>query len=107
MEVLQQILILQLRLQSLLRLNQHQFHCYTVSPSNTLVNGDSVKINISATDPNGKSLDYTWNATDGVLSSTKGLDITWIPPSEPGEYTISVLVKNDIGGTLLALRMLL
>ena len=72
---------------------------FTVSPNKTLVNGDTVTLNINAVDPNDRQLDYTWSATDGVLSATKGLDVKWMPPTTPGAYSISVLVTNDLGGS--------
>lgn len=57
--------------------------------------------------PDGSVLDYTWSATKGYLSSTKGQMVSWTPQKadgslEAGIATIQVLVSNGKGGTAQA-----
>jgi hypothetical protein len=57
---------------------------------------------ISATDPDGDKLTYTWLADNGTLK-TDGNTATWISPAVMGKYNITVVVSDgnghDIRGT--------
>ncbi len=43
-------------------------------------------------------LTYAWSATGGVIQGS-GTDVIWISPKELGEYTITVVVKDEKGNT--------
>lgn len=71
----------------------------TASPTSTSQPGQAISIQVSAYDPKGENLRYTWSATGGTLSSTTGTLITWKAPSAAGTYIVQVLVTNDSGGS--------
>lgn len=73
----------------------------TASPTSISQPGQSISIQIDAYDPSGGNLRYTWSATGGVLASTSGTLITWKSPSSAGTYTVTVLVANDGGGSVV------
>ncbi|MNR94121.1 PKD domain protein [compost metagenome] len=70
----------------------------SASPTN-LTTGQPITFDVKASDPNGKSLEYRWNATGGVISANVGQSISWTPPSEPNTYPVQVTVTNSDGLT--------
>jgi len=69
----------------------------SVNPSSVLP-GESSIITCSASDSDGDTLTYSWNATGGLISGS-GAEITWIAPSEEGTYTITCIVDDGYGGS--------
>ncbi|AZR74173.1 hypothetical protein BBF96_12670 [Anoxybacter fermentans] len=65
-----------------------------ISEKTTIHPGEEVKIQVKASDPNGDSLVYTWNATGGKINGT-GSEVIWVAPQEIGEYTITVKVSDS------------
>ena len=69
----------------------------TANPS-TVGSGGRSTITCVASDPDGDSLSYTWEATGGSVPSS-GNPVIWTAPSAPGSYTIKVTVADGRGGT--------
>jgi len=65
----------------------------------TVEPGGQSRISVSAYDPDGDPLSYTWSATGGRLSSTTGpRDKTWTAPNTPGTYQVTVSVADNKPG---------
>jgi hypothetical protein len=77
----------------------------TASPSSVNVNATST-ISCEATDPNGKTMTYTWSCNGGSLSSTTGKAVTWTAPSTVGTYKITVTVSDDAASTTSTLDII-
>lgn len=80
-----------------------------IAPNPTAVahKSDVMTFTVTAHAPDGAVLDYTWSATKGYLSATKGQIVTWTPQKadgslETGLATVQVLVSNGKGGTAQA-----
>ena len=57
--------------------------------------GDTVKCWISASDPEGGTLEYLWNCTAGDFLTTRdGDSIVWRAPLHGGEFNMQVQVSN-------------
>ncbi len=66
--------------------------CPRVKPAGTAT------ITCEASDPDGDELTYTWSAERGAISG-EGAIVTWVGPSEYGDYVITVTVNDGRGGT--------
>jgi len=65
----------------------------------TVEPGGQSRISVSAYDPDGDPLSYTWSTTGGRLSSTTGPgDKTWTAPNTPGTYQVTVSVTDNKPG---------
>lgn len=80
-----------------------------IAPNPTAVahKTDVMTFTVSAYAPDGAVLDYTWSATKGYLSATKGQIVSWTPQKadgslENGLCTVQVLVSNGKGGSVQA-----
>lgn len=80
-----------------------------IAPNPTAVahKSDVMTFTVTAYAPDGAVLDYTWSATKGYLSATKGQVVSWTPQKadgslETGLATVQVLVSNGKGGTAQA-----
>jgi hypothetical protein len=69
----------------------------TASPTNLTQPGQEVAFHIEAVDLSGTP-SYTWSATGGTLTTTAGTRVGWRSPSQPGRYTVLVLVTSQSGG---------
>jgi len=58
------------------------------------VSGNPTSIGVSATDPNGGGLNYTWDFGDGSGTQTSTASPVTHTYATPGNYTIKVRVKN-------------
>jgi hypothetical protein len=54
-------------------------------------------INCEASDPDNDSLSYEWLASGGNITD-KGDTVTWFAPQETGNYTVTVVVTDELGG---------
>ncbi len=54
-------------------------------------------ISCEASDPDNDSLSYEWLASGGNITG-KGDTVTWVAPEETGDYTITVVVTDELGG---------
>jgi hypothetical protein len=51
---------------------------------------------VSLSTPNGELLVPSWEAEGGTLSSTTGDTVTWTAPSEPGSYSVTLIVSDGV-----------
>lgn len=68
-----------------------------VSPE-TVATGGSAVVTVTATDPDGDALVYTYIVTGGSVSGN-GAMADWMAPDTPGAYSITVSVNDGNGGT--------
>lgn len=69
-----------------------------MSAPQTVALSSNNRISCEASDEDGDSLSYAWNADEGAIYGT-GDTITWIAPALTGTYKISVIVSDGNGGT--------
>ena len=60
--------------------------------------GLAYSMSVSATDPDGDPLSYSWTVDDGSLNVPTSSAITWTMPSTAGFYNITVTVEDGKGG---------
>jgi hypothetical protein len=68
-----------------------------VSNPDTVGVSGTCALSCNASDPDGDNLDYTWEASAGVLNGT-GTDVTWTAPNSLGTYSVSCKVSDGQGG---------
>lgn len=68
----------------------------TAEPA-TLEREETSTITCVASDPDGDTLTYTWEASGGTVTGTGNI-VTWKAPSDAGEFVISVSVDDAKGG---------
>lgn len=56
------------------------------------------KIIISAGDPDGDVVNFSWEASQGTITGA-GREVTWLAPAKPGYYVIKVSVSDGKGGS--------
>lgn len=61
-----------------------------------------VGLTAKATDPKNRALTFTWRVDNGQLSQATGRAVTWKVPTQPGDYTATLEVKNDTGAAATA-----
>lgn len=54
-------------------------------------------ISCEASDPDNDSLSYEWLASGGNITG-KGDTVTWVAPEDIGDYNITVVVTDELGG---------
>jgi hypothetical protein len=63
--------------------------------------GDTVTFDVSATDPEGQALTFSWAASGGTLaaptSSANASQVTWAPPATGGMFTVTATVTDASG----------
>lgn len=63
--------------------------------------GDVVNFSVTASDPDGDSLGYTWEAKGGTLEDGgSSAETKWTAPMEPGPAEVTVTVSDGKGGTV-------
>ena len=62
-----------------------------------ILQGYGCEIECIASDPEGDELSYKWSANGGSISG-EGWKVTWTPPREGREVTVTVMVSDSSGG---------
>ena len=68
----------------------------------TVKRGGKVRLEATATDPDGDPLTYAWSAPAGSFSGANEAVARWTAPAEPGRVTIRVEVSDGRGGSASA-----
>lgn len=77
----------------------------SANPTQTSFPKDKISMTIKAIDKEGDLIDYTWSATKGLLSATKGTSVFWQPlksdlsDEEPGLAIITVVITDNQSGS--------
>lgn len=64
----------------------------------TVQTGQTATLTASATDPDGDSLTYQWNATEGTFSDANAARTVWTAPLQPAAVTATITVEDGRGG---------
>ena len=64
----------------------------------TLEPGQLTNLSVSATDPDGDVITYTWSAAAGTFSSQNGANTLWTAPNQEGNYPLTVTANDGRGG---------
>lgn len=70
-----------------------------ISTSNVITLCETAQIEVSATDPNGDSLTYTWSLESGTGTLRPEGAKAEFGASAPGDYPIKIAVSDGLGGT--------
>jgi len=65
--------------------------------SDSILEGDTLRITVYAHDPDGDTLVYLYQAAHGILI-VGGFEARWVAPNTPGNYSILVSVIDGKGG---------
>jgi hypothetical protein len=65
-----------------------------VAGTNTMI---GIDITCEASDPDGDTISFSWEANEGTITGTGG-EAQWLIPAEPGRYVIEVTVNDGKGG---------
>lgn len=74
----------------------------TATPSSAEVGG-TVQLEVTATDPDGDTLTYSWTATGGTFDDPTLPNPVWTAPATAGDYDITISVSD--GATPVALTI--
>jgi hypothetical protein len=66
----------------------------TVAGTDTMIGTD---ITCEASDPDGDTISFSWEANEGTITGT-GREVQWLIPAEFGRYVIEVTVNDGKGG---------
>jgi len=65
----------------------------------TLEPGQTTNLTSPATDPDGDTITYTWNAAAGTFNPQNGMNTQWTAPNQEGNYPLTVTANDGRGGT--------
>jgi len=72
---------------------------FTRVPDGAVTSGQTVTLNVTATDPDGDVLSYAWETTVGSLNQTAGTSVVWTAPAAgSGTAQTTVTVTDTNGG---------
>lgn len=77
----------------------------TANPTKVTQPHQKISLSVEAFDENGDSISYTWSATAGILSATKGELVNWTAqkldgtPEDAGTAIIQLFISDNKGGT--------
>src|SRR3989338_435351 len=78
-------------------LNRAQVISAGPTPDHASINvNQTSQVTVTASDPDGSALTYTWSATGGTISGSGAL-VTYSAPNAAGSYTITVAVSDPQG----------
>ncbi len=60
--------------------------------------GETSRLTVQATDPDGDPLRYRWTAPQGTFSPTDAAQTTWTAPNQPGTVVVTAAVEDGRGG---------
>jgi hypothetical protein len=61
--------------------------------------GIEYEVSVSAADPDGDTLEYSWSVTGGSLDNSSTNPVKWTMPDTAGDYQIEVEVNDGRGGS--------
>jgi len=61
--------------------------------------GQPTNLSSPATDPDGDTITYTWNAPSGSFNSNNGMNTIWTAPNQEGNVPLTVTANDGRGGT--------
>ncbi len=64
----------------------------------TVMVGDTVTVNVVASDPDKDELTYSWNSDGGIFINRDRSTVQWIAPTRQDDFTIDVTVRDENGG---------
>ncbi|HPG38451.1 MAG TPA: Ig-like domain-containing protein [bacterium] len=64
----------------------------------TVMVGDTVTVNVVATDPDNDELTYSWDADGGIFINRDQSSVQWIAPTRQDDFSIDVTVRDENGG---------
>lgn len=62
--------------------------------------GAAVELIVTATDPEGGKLKYSWKCKDGRLSGSQDSTAVWTAPDKPNDYKVTVTVRDTKGASV-------
>lgn len=68
----------------------------SVNPATVNTSG-TVSLGVTASDPDGGSLSYSWSASAGTFNTTAAANVTWTAPGQAGNVSFKVRVTDDQG----------
>lgn len=74
---------------------------FTANPGNEVPAGQPITFQVVAHDPKNQPLQFNWSSTGGTMTATSGQVTTWLPPDAPGLYTVSTIISNGRGGSVV------
>lgn len=79
--------------------NAPQIQSANANPRVIASSNDVITFNINAFSPIGSTLEYTWTATKGFMSATKGESVQWYPVGsdgkpQPGPVVITCIITD-------------
>lgn len=77
---------------------------FDANPTNVASKQDKITFTVNAYNSNRSPMEYSWSATKGTLSGTRGQTVFWTPQKsdgslESGLATVQVLITDQNGAT--------
>jgi hypothetical protein len=81
--------------------NDPSLDSFNFSGSSPMDPGASATVSVTASDPDGDPLTYTWTTTGGTITGS-GSSITWTAPTESNFYNVNIEITDGRGGSTSA-----